>query len=180
MIKRDTLGVVPGPVSAGTFAVSATFTAEPLGESLSFWIRRLGLNVGIEFVPSNQVFQQLLDPTSLVRTNKGGLNCILMRLDELAGDAQSELPRSCDNFVESVWEAARVCPSPILILHCPSTQLLGPEIDALEDRMQTAFQNVSGVTFVTRAAIAKQYPVPECFDRRGDELLDRDGKIANC
>ena len=35
-----------------------------------------------EFAPYNQVFQQLLDPASLLATNTGGLNVLLIRLED--------------------------------------------------------------------------------------------------
>ncbi|MCA1601397.1 MAG: hypothetical protein LC776_07060, partial [Acidobacteria bacterium] len=49
-----------------TIAITATFTAEPIEESLSFWMQELDISSEIEFAPYNQVFQQLLDPASLL------------------------------------------------------------------------------------------------------------------
>ena len=65
---------------ARTIAVAATFTAEPLEQSLAFWMLELGISARIEFAPYNQVFQQLLDPSSLLATNHTGVNVILVRL----------------------------------------------------------------------------------------------------
>lgn len=44
--------------SSLNIAITATFTAEPIAESLSFWLNELTLNSQIEFAPYNQVFQQ--------------------------------------------------------------------------------------------------------------------------
>ena len=55
-------------------AIAATFTREPLEESLSFWMEKLGIACQIEFAPYNQVFQQLMDPNSLLMQNKGGIS----------------------------------------------------------------------------------------------------------
>lgn len=51
-----------------TIAIAATFTAEPIADSLAFWMRELNIvsDNSIEFAPYNQIFQQLLDPTSLL------------------------------------------------------------------------------------------------------------------
>ena len=46
--------------------VTATFTAEPLAEPLEFWLRELELPAQVQFAPYNQLFQQLLDPASLL------------------------------------------------------------------------------------------------------------------
>jgi acyl carrier protein len=67
---------------AQNFAISSTFTAEPLAEPLKHWAKELGLKPRIEFAPYNQVFQQLLDPSSLLARNKQGLNVILVRVDD--------------------------------------------------------------------------------------------------
>ena len=78
-----------GPVQ--TVAVSATFTAEPLEDSLAFWHKELGINGKIEFAPYNQVFQQLLMPDSLLNRNEVGLNAILVRLEDWAQN-RGEIP----------------------------------------------------------------------------------------
>ncbi|MCU1258786.1 MAG: amino acid adenylation domain protein, partial [Bryobacterales bacterium] len=62
-------------------AVTANFTAEPLGTPLQFWMNKLKIAGKVEFAPFNQVFQQLLDPSSLQSRNAGGVNVILARLD---------------------------------------------------------------------------------------------------
>jgi len=58
-------------------AVSATFTVESVADTLSFWMRELGLQYEIKFAPYNQVFQQLLDPSSLLSMNRNGINVIV-------------------------------------------------------------------------------------------------------
>lgn len=59
--------------------VNATFTAEPLEESLVFWGQELDRPVDVQFGPYNQVLQQLLDPASQVRKNREGANVVLFR-----------------------------------------------------------------------------------------------------
>ncbi len=65
-------GPRPEPAAAALAAISATFTADLLKEPLSFWLGRLGLDLPVRFAPYNQVFQQLLDPASLLAQNRGG------------------------------------------------------------------------------------------------------------
>ena len=49
---------------AHRIVVTATFTAEPVRDTLEFWMRELSLPAAVEFAPYDQVFQQLLDPGS--------------------------------------------------------------------------------------------------------------------
>ena len=63
-------------------AIAATFTAEPLEEAMDFWMGELELPASIEFAPYNQVFQQLLDPGSLLSQNRQGVNVVLVRLED--------------------------------------------------------------------------------------------------
>ena len=70
------------PGCAPTLAVAATFTAEPLQDALGFWMRELGQDAVIEFAPYNQVFQELLDPASLLSRNQSGVNIVLLRVED--------------------------------------------------------------------------------------------------
>ena len=63
-------------------AIAATFTAEPVKESLAFWMQRLDTPTAIQFSPYGQVFQQLLDPSSSLGRQHAGSNAILVRLDD--------------------------------------------------------------------------------------------------
>ena len=65
-----------------TIAIAATFTAEPVEDSLDFWMRELEIPTHCAFAPFNQVFQQLLQPSSLMATNRNGVNVILIRLQD--------------------------------------------------------------------------------------------------
>ena len=61
-------------------AISANFTAEPIRQPLEHLLGLLGLAEAaqIEFAPFDQVFQTLLDPSSLFATNKNGANILLL------------------------------------------------------------------------------------------------------
>ncbi len=65
-----------------SIAVAATFTAIKVEDSLAFWMTELGWPHRIAFAPYNQPFQQLLDPASLLRENREGVNVILLRLED--------------------------------------------------------------------------------------------------
>ena len=69
-------------------AITASFTAEPVAEPLNFLLGELGMSYRVSFAPYQQVFQQLLDPTSQVRT-ADGFAIILVRFEDWLTDEGS-------------------------------------------------------------------------------------------
>jgi FkbH-like protein len=65
-----------------TLAIAASFTAEPMQPVLCFLLDEAGLNLGVQFAPYNQVFQELLSRTSLLASNVQGANLILVRFED--------------------------------------------------------------------------------------------------
>lgn len=72
-----------------TLAVAGTFTVDPIVESTNFWSEYLDVPLKTEVAPYNQVFQQLLDPKSLLNVNHTGLNVLLIRIEDLYGSANA-------------------------------------------------------------------------------------------
>ncbi|MCU1262924.1 MAG: subfamily HAD-superfamily phosphatase [Bryobacterales bacterium] len=87
-------------------AVTATFTAEPLGTPLQFWMNKLKIAGKVGFAPFNQVFQQLLDPSSLQSRNDGGVNVILARLD-YDRNSEESAARSVTELASALRTAAQ-------------------------------------------------------------------------
>ena len=74
---------------AAHVVIAANFTAEPMEGSLKFWGDHFGVPIHLEFAPYNQIFQQLLDAGSAFRKNRDGVNVVLLRLEEWAGEHRS-------------------------------------------------------------------------------------------
>jgi len=72
------------PRPSAEIVVAATFTAEPIAEALQFWSDYLPFPARTSFAPYNQVFQELLDPSSQFHQNRGGFNVILLNLADWA------------------------------------------------------------------------------------------------
>lgn len=73
-------------------AISANFTAEPIREPLAHLLGLLGLaDAQLEFAPFDQVFQTLLDPSSLFSTNERGVNIVLLDTTVWSEDDTLEL-----------------------------------------------------------------------------------------
>ena len=158
-----------GERASATVALAATFTAEPVEEVLAFWLRELGLEYRIRFAPYNQVFQQLLDPGSLLGANRGGVNVLLVRLaDWVRGGAEAP-ERVAGEFVSALRAAAGRAAAPFLVFLCPSASD-GERLAQAEEAIAAAFRGSSTVQVVRAGQVAALYPVPAVFDPHGDEL----------
>ncbi|HWI64576.1 MAG TPA: condensation domain-containing protein, partial [Symbiobacteriaceae bacterium] len=102
------------PVQQLPVAIAATFTADPIREPLSFLLQEAGVPSRLRLAPYNQVFQQLLDPASLLATNTDGVNLILLRVEDL-GDR----PENLTDFVDALAAFRSVSPAPCLLCLCP-------------------------------------------------------------
>jgi amino acid adenylation domain-containing protein/FkbH-like protein len=166
--------------------IAATFTAEPVVESLQYWLRQLNVSAGLQFAPYHQVFQQLLDPQSILAENRRGLNVILARLDDwqrthAPGENSADklahaIERSGQELKEAVKEAADRGSAPLLICFCPSS-FGGPahraaveEINRTHRQLEVDLEEISGVYVLTSDELAKWYPVTDYHDRAGEEL----------
>ncbi len=97
--------------------VAATFTAEPLEPALRFWRATVREPVKIAFADYNQLFQELLDPQSLLNTNPRGLNVLLLRMQDW--EHEEVLAQRVDELIEALKASARVSRVPMLVVLCP-------------------------------------------------------------
>lgn len=153
----------------GQLAISATFTAEPLAEILTFWLGELNLGYQVRFAPYNQVFQQLLDPNSLLASNRNGINAVLVRVEDWkhrgdAGTAQVE--ETARRLVESLEALTARLGAPLIVCLCPSANGLA----AVESWLCSELRRTPGLHLLTADEIAGLYPVEEIYDLHADEL----------
>lgn len=165
-------------------AVAASFTAEPVLEPLTFWMKELGLNAAIEFAPYNQIFQELLNPGSLLSGNRGGINIILLRIGDWlryspeAGNldqARSMLERNSDEFLIALQAVASRSGTPHLVALCPASQATMKEparqalIATIDGKISAGLEQIAGVTPIGVNDQAA-YPVDIIHDPKRDEL----------
>src|ERR1700748_2886012 len=91
-------------------AIAATFTAEAIEPALAFWRAELSLALPVHFAAYNQLFQELLSPTSIFARNHG-YNVALIRLDDWL---EAGLSKTANEFVDAVRSAGRF-QSPLII-----------------------------------------------------------------
>lgn len=152
------------------FAISATFTSEPIETVVAFWSRQLKIPVEVRFAPFNQVAQTLLDPSSSFNRNIDGVNVVLVRPEDLGTSA--ELIRShFHELLDLTRRARRTSQVPIVFVLCPSSSRMERELssDAVD-----AFRNTPGISVLRHEDIVRLYPVDEIFSQEGDRL----GRVA--
>jgi FkbH-like protein len=172
-----------------SIALTATFTAEPLLEPLSFWMNELDVPCTVKFAPYNQVFQQLLDPGSTLSMNQSGLNVVLIRLEDWwrgvgeshsseggTAEVQQHVGRIAKDLLEAVNFAAGNSKVPHLLVFCPPSahsradEAICKFFDLVELQIAESLKESSGIYVVTSAECNALYPVGEYEDHRANEV----------
>jgi len=79
--------------------IGATFVAEPIAPYVEWWCKQFQLPIDIQFAPYNQLFQQLLDPESLLSENKG-INVLFIRFEDWIRDLHYASEEEYINHIE--------------------------------------------------------------------------------
>jgi len=159
------------PKESTLIAVASTFTADPIGPSLEFWIEQLGMSAQVRFAPYDQLFQQLLDPSSLLARNENGINVILIRLE----DWRPEVERNARDFLQALAQLSRRSTSSFLVCLTPSSDAGAPGPDTslrgeLQALLLRELKNCPGVHAITPEELQSLYPVANYYDAQSDRL----------
>ncbi len=157
--------------------ITATFTSEPVEDSLSYWLKKIGFPYSIEFAQYNQVFQELLNPASLLATNQNGVNVILVRFEDWEGSknkAELTLEQTLRDFGNALKTATMRSPIPYLVCVCPPSPTHDTTFNSLHEKLQEQLdrdlQNIPSIYLIKSQALLKTYPVQEYYDPYGEEL----------
>lgn len=172
-----------------TIAVSATFTAEPVLECLNFWMDELDIACIVKFAPYNQVFQQLLDPGSLLSANRCGMNVVLIRVEDWWRGAveshaehaspenrRARIERNAQDLVDAMKAAAGNSSVPSLVCFCPASKEMQTDeiasrlFPVVETQVAEHLGKIGGVYVVTSEDLQALYPVPDYEDSRANEI----------
>lgn len=152
--------------------IAANFTAEPVEPSIQYWLRELQLPVTVRHAPFDQVFQQLLDPNSLLRSNHKGIGLVLVRLQDWIEGA-SNPDGVAQEFTDAVREALSGAASQLVIAFCPATGLDGEtrvQVTRAERAVTDALREQSGVRVLTSDSVLERYPDEKIADEHGARL----------
>ncbi len=150
-------------------AIAATFTAEPIEQSLNFWMQELEIETKIEFAPYNQIFQQLLDPTSLFANNQQGINLVLVRLQDWQGTQNKEIDRNIEDFSNLIKDAVTRYKTPYIVIICPSSPEQQSLLHNTEEALIKQLNTIAGLYLVTNEDL-ENYPVEHYYDETKDRL----------
>ncbi|HEX3048325.1 MAG TPA: condensation domain-containing protein, partial [Bacillota bacterium] len=160
-------------------AVAATFTAEPIASYLKWWSVRFQEPIEVNFASYNQVFQELLDPGSLLSSNTGA-NILLVRFEDWLREDQSperEKYRKLEQNYADLMEAIRNKPKtiPYFIGVFPVSTHLGlgfsleTYIEAMYDRSATSLAGLDNVYMINFRPAAGLYQIADVFDPATDQ-----------
>lgn len=173
------------PTTRAKLTVCATYTADLIEEFLTYWLDRLGTNTNVALGPYNQVFQQLLDPNSLLLTNEAGLNILLIRLEDwlrFNGEKDKSTERAKEIIRDNVAELIKAVKSsseqtdlPCLICITPNaptpkTNELSDFYEEIEQCIVSRLKDTSSVSVITSKDIFSHYPDLNYFDSTTDQL----------
>jgi FkbH-like protein len=171
--------------------ISSTFTANPIEDSLTFWGDYLRQPMSIKMADYNQVFQQLLDPASVLSTNSKGINVLLIRFEDWLQNGSNSadedgrmrdvrrLDEIVGDFISAVRAQAARPSGTLLVVLCPASpaltqdQVWAHNLRAWESRVCNHLGTVPGVRTLTTGEVARLYPVSRYYDSCADAL----GKI---
>ncbi|MFI5224949.1 MAG: hypothetical protein ACHQX3_12025, partial [Nitrospirales bacterium] len=191
MITADDNSIEAAAPPGLHLAICATFVAEPVEEPLQCWLREMGVTAAISFAPYNQVFQQLLDPSSLLAKNQNGVNVALVRLEDWFGkpvvaptddspmpDPHEELKRNVVDFLAGVVELRKRNAAPLVAILCPPSPSIAASIREsnslaeMEEWLASELSRMSAVEIVTSGALLSLYPLADYHDPHGSLLAN--------
>jgi FkbH-like protein len=151
----------------GAIAICATFTAEPLADSLKYWLTYLRIDAAVEFAPYNQVVQTLVNPQGVFARNKSGLNVVLLRFE----DWEKNLPDAGIELVAALKTASSLCDSPVLVCICPPSPMVQSDLfDKLEQELIVDVSSLPGIRVLPSARLIELYPASSQYDSASDRL----------
>lgn len=162
-------------------AIAATFTAEPMLETFEFWFERLGWQADVAFAPFNQIFQQFLNPSSLLRQNARGTNLVFLRFDDLVELSDTHHPRppadrlraNLAELATTIQAHASALRAPLCLVLCPSSPRLSsvvPEEAAMRADLVAKLHATPGLNVLEPDTISHWCPVADWYEPAGEEL----------
>ncbi len=163
---------VPSPPFC--FAISASFTAEPIRPFIQFWGKRLNSVFEVRFAPYHQLSQTLLDPGSVFGTNQHGLNVLLVRFEDLGQPPQIEA--HTHELIHLIRDSATRFSVPVLVCLCPASLHFLADSDHsrltrdLCSLMEGSLDDLPGVQFLSPEQVHHLYPVEAPHDPEAERL----------
>lgn len=165
--------------SGPAVVIAATFTAEPMERALRLVLEEAGLNLEVAFAPYNQVFQELLSPTSALAANRAGVNVALVRLEDFVREiadvesARALLQRSTRELSDALIQHASQARAPLVFSVLDPSPRAHPallcDLRNAAETLKARSGDLRGVHLLTGAEIDR-FSDGERYDSVRDEL----------
>ena len=172
-----------------SIVVAGMFAVDPLEAVLKFWIEKLSLPAQAILAPYNQVFQELLDPTSQFHRNTKGVNIVLLRiqdwhpkslrsqnrLDVFVPD-ESAIRENTTAFIQALRSSVPQLKVPLFVILCPPSGHLTSLSDQkrffqeMEHLIEQEAMAISGVDVLSWQAFLDLYPISDYEDTESEKI----------
>ena len=107
-------------------SICASFTSEPIEESVQYGLKSLGYAPTLSFAPYNQVFQELFNPVGTLAENTAGLSIILFRIEDWFRFEKDTVPeekarKTVQEFCEALAHFTNGLTGNLIVGFCPHT-----------------------------------------------------------
>lgn len=153
--------------------IAASFTAEPVGDILSHWLRMLELDATLTFAPYNQIARHLLDPASVLSREANGINVLLVQ--PVMGVRAAA---SVDQLVALIAARASASEARWIVAVCPPAPPVEPgtpdarACELWEQRLAAGLATTPGTRVLLAADVLRPYRVEAYYDAYGHRLAD--------
>jgi amino acid adenylation domain-containing protein/FkbH-like protein len=161
--------------------ICASFVIEPVREYMEYWSKEFDLNINISIAPYNQVFQQLINPQSILYGNRG-INILFIRIEDWLRDQKemsvSEqinfLNRTYSEFISLIENIRKKVFIPFLIGAVPVyvsdfSNEVSEHFEKLNKELEMFLSELPFLQLFDLNKIADLYDVDEIYDSGSDE-----------
>ena len=151
--------------------IGASFTADAIAQTVTFWAKQASNAFGVELMPFAQVYQAVLEPGSPMRGTMTGANILCVRWSDLIGanPAPAGFAIAARELAETL--IANPLPAPLLLVTCPEYDDQDRESAAKADQVFTAAMGTgSMVSILDGATLFRDYQVGNPFDNHTDKV----------
>jgi FkbH-like protein len=158
--------------------IAATFTVEPILPAMQFLLEQAELPLNVCLAPYHQVFQELLSSNSLLATNQGGVDVVLVRLEDFARnvenieDALNCVRLTAIELVSALTQHTQHARVPALLALMPPSpwlaKALRSEIEAANASVAVRARSLPGIILMS-AADLQFSSAEERYDTLTDE-----------
>jgi FkbH-like protein len=134
--------------------IAASFSIEPMEKELREWFAFFDWEQDIACADFNQVFQELVNPHSLLANNRDGVNLILVRAEDVAANS--------DEWLQLLQNFLQVHRSPLILMLCADSEAWQAKHGDMDDwcaLLKEGLAAFAHATVIDSAHIAQSYPV---------------------